>query len=146
MALAVIARRRGLPLRLPSEEPEADENEDGDTSLLEDEDSVRALSADHEPLQPSHWVSPDMYATPPQAIASLPSPARRKEEYEEEYSVFDPLYGADAASHSPTPPSLAPPSPPQSVSSASTRSRSSYRARRQTVLEHMIEEFGLDPV
>ncbi|KAL1405944.1 hypothetical protein Q8F55_007626 [Vanrija albida] len=132
MALAVIARRRGLPLCLPEEAEDEDEDEaqDADSSLLlEDEDSVRALAAP--PLQPS---SAELYATPPRATAA----SRR---YKDEYAAFDPLYGGGGAQSPPAP--YAPPSPDTSVASST---RASFRARRRTVLEGMIEEFGIDPV
>lgn len=150
MALAVAARRRGIAMRLPSEvgEDECDiswESLEGDKSLLDaeaDEGSLQSV----QPLQPvrSPPISPSYsaFTTPPchldkrdcnglprdYSLASSTSASSRSYEWT---AVLDPLARTPSPRRTPSPEAF---SPWPATSPA-----------RKTVLQSMVEEFGLSP-
>lgn len=170
MALAVAARRRGVAMRLPSEvgEDECDISWDSmeGRSLLDAQDE--APLKDVEPLEPLRSPvstapsSRSPFQTPPRAPARTASQTNGEQDAPTEAigAVDEPRDYAPSTSTVPisdewttgfdplarTPSPRRTPSPTTSSTwSSSSRARSWRSAGRKTVLQSMIEEFGLSP-
>ncbi|RSH81994.1 uncharacterized protein EHS24_008196 [Apiotrichum porosum] len=185
MALAVVARRRGVPLRLPTPIDSDDEGE-VEKSMLDDDEAAGLHLPPLTPLMPAVL---DKYVTPPSGNTALPAidlvaahEHRPDSHLGQTPSASAVAYACDGSRNWPAvdgapPPHSSPPGPNGSGTSLGLLTADEYATldplsppipslpstpvnqtaqaplpqtpssgRRRTVLQQLIDEFGLEPV